>query len=345
MTGEMVTVVKNIEISGEWAGLTVLEAVRRVFPELSPREIFKKARTGEIKKGGRPADPLGKVAGGDIVSVAVLRPKKPSTKPVLRENEPVSTPAGPFTVVREDEDLLVVSKPPGCASHPALRRSGDTLIERVRHYLGTKPEDEFQPALANRLDIETSGLVLIGKNPRAQRKLGFHLQQKRFSKKYLALVAGRVECDEGRIELELEKRPDSRAYAKLGPACLELEPKIQAALTLYRVLGRAAHPLSATLVEIELLTGRNHQIRRHFAHLGHPVALDPRYGDRGFNRDVAEVSELSRMFLHAFYVGMEHPATGERLEIFSDLPAELLECLRVFGLAAALSAGISTSAR
>ncbi len=332
LIGDMEVATRFVAVNEGWSGLTLLEAVRRAFPQLTPREVFKKTRSGEILVDQKRREPTGKVFGGETIAVTLLWPKKPSSKPVEHENLLANTPSGPFRVIREDEDLLVVSKPAGCASHPALGRGGDTLIERVRHYLKVPPADspeDFRPALANRLDIATSGIVLIGKTPHAQRKLGLHLQKKRIEKRYIALLAGNLETDEGEITDELEVKPDSRDL-KRGKI-LET-PKFQSAHTVYKVLARSSMPLQTSLAEIDLKTGRNHQIRRHFSGIGHPVAMDKRYGDRDFNEAFGELTGLWRFFLHAYKVEMDHPVTGERLVIIDPLPEELLKALLVFGI-------------
>jgi 23S rRNA pseudouridine955/2504/2580 synthase len=177
MTLPLVPVTKHLQILPPWHGLTVFDAVRRAFPEVGPRDAFRKARLKEILRNDARCHPLERLGEGDVVTVVLFRPPKPTLRVPQRRDEEVETALGPFGVVWEDEDLLAVSKPSGCASHPALGHAGDTLIERVRAYLGVRPEDEFQPALANRLDLETSGIVLVGKTPAARGTLGRRLQR------------------------------------------------------------------------------------------------------------------------------------------------------------------------
>lgn len=314
-----------------WGGLTAFEVVRRAFPEVSPREVFRKARLGEILRNGLACRPLDALCGGDRLSVVLPRPPRPAHPAPLRRGEAVGTPAGPFWVVWEDSDLLVVGKPPGCASHPALGTQGDTLLERVRAYLGTGRDDPFQPALANRLDIETSGVVLIGKSRTAQRSLGRNLQRGRVRKFYVTLAAEWVPSEGGEIRRPLVRRPDSRDMARFPPGHARTRPVLQAAATRYRVLERLPQPLRSTLLEVELLTGRTHQIRRHLALLGHPVAGDRRYGDPTLNADLASVGGLPRMFLHAHRVELPHPATGRLCEFLAPLPEDLAACVRALG--------------
>lgn len=323
-------VVKNIAVTSSLDGKTVLEAVRGSIPGMGPREIFKNCRTGTILLAGKRTSATQKLKEGDHLSVTVPDDRPADIKPVTLADSMVNTPAGPLHIVREDEDLLAVSKPPGCASHPALRRSKDTLIERVVHYLGTG-EDGFKPALANRLDIETSGIVLVGKNPLARTRLGHDVQKRRMEKSYLALVAGHAP-DSGDITLPLERRPDSRDIAKHLPGHPKLAPRIQEAHTRYKTLARSEYPLWATLVRVGLLTGRTHQIRRHFAAAGMPVALDKNYGDPIFDADIRAALTLDRMFLHADRVVLPHPLTRHIIEIVSPLPEGLLKCLEELGI-------------
>ncbi|PLX38925.1 MAG: hypothetical protein C0608_11635 [Deltaproteobacteria bacterium] len=329
---KLIPVERAIKVEDAWNGLSLLEAVRIALPALSSREIFKKVRMGELNVNGSRRSPMDLIYTGDIIKVTLSVPPPPVKVPVLRENVYVKTPAGPFTVVREDEELLIVTKPPGCASHPALRHSGDTLIERVRFYLEVSEEDEFQPALANRLDIETSGIVLVGKSVKARQKLGIALQKGLVGKRYIALVAGRLEAGEGEILKPLEKRVDSRDIAKYPAGHPRLTGRVQEAHTRYRVLAQSQYPLPVTLVEVELLTGRNHQIRRHFADLGYPVVMDNRYGDRNFNGEIDELTALGRMFLHAWRVTLDHPKSREPLKVISPLPTALEDALKIFGL-------------
>lgn len=331
VTEPLVPVPKHLRIEPSWAGLTVLEAVRRAFPEVSAREVFRKARHREILVVERPCQPLDRLREGDLLSVVLFRPPRPATAAILQSDAEVETPAGPFWIVREDADLLAVGKPTGCASHPAHRHGGDTLIERVRAYLGVDPSDSFQPALANRLDIDTSGIVLIGKTQRAQSRLGRSLQRGLLDKFYLALVGGWPE-PEGEIRLPLERHPDSRDLARHRMTGAALPAvKIQDAATRYRVLQRLGPPIACALLEVELLTGRTHQIRRHLTHLGHPLAADRRYGDPEFNAEIAEVADLRRLFLHAARVRLPHPTTGEELDLRAPLPEDLRAAMKALG--------------
>jgi 23S rRNA pseudouridine955/2504/2580 synthase len=312
---------KHLKIGEAWRGLTVFEAVRRAFPELTPREVFRKARKGEVQRNAKRCRPLDRLEEGDVVTTVLLRPVKPEKVLPTAVDCLIHTPAGPFRVVWEDSELLVVSKPPFCASHPALGHSGDTLIDRVRAYLGVKPGEAFQPALANRLDVDTSGIVLVGKTRASQSRLGRNLQAGLVEKRYLGLVGGST-APAGEVSVPLLRRPDSRTRDRRP------EGKLQGALTRFRTLERYGAPLRCSLLDVELVTGRTHQIRRHLTHLGHPLAGDGRYGDPRFNVRLRAATGLSRLFLHAHWIRLGHPVTGERLELTTPLPEDLAACLR-----------------
>jgi 23S rRNA pseudouridine955/2504/2580 synthase len=324
-------VAKHIKIEESWAGLSAFEAVRRAFPEISARDVFRMARVGELQKNRENCHPLSPLGVGDVVTVLLSRPPRPTRTAPSRQNEPIETAAGPFQIVREDPYLLVVSKPAGCASHPALKHAGDTLIERVHAYLGVRPDDPFRPGLANRLDIETSGIVLVAKTRVARRRLGRHMQKGLVRKFYLTLVGGWPEPAAGEIRTPLVRRPDSRDRARLPLDHPKLHGRLQDATTRYQTVQRFAHPLRSSLLALELMTGRTHQIRRHLTEFGHPVAWDRRYGDVQFNEDLRSAGLLRRMFLHAHRVLIAHPVSDQPLDLRAPLPEDLSACLRALG--------------
>jgi 23S rRNA pseudouridine1911/1915/1917 synthase len=219
--------------------------------------------------------------------------------------------AMPLDVVHEDDDLLVINKPPGLTVHPGAGRPSSTLVNavaaRVPQLLGLG--GGLRPGIVHRLDKDTSGLLVVAKSEAALRDLQAQVAARTMRRTYLALVTGRPALDEGTVNAPIgrDRRHRTRmAVVRTG----------RPAVTRYRVLERmAAH----ALVEAHLVTGRTHQIRVHFAHLGHPVAGDPVYGRRGPD---ARALGLSRQALHAYRLQFRHPRTGAAAAFEAAPPAD-----------------------
>ena len=188
------------------------------------------------------------------------------------------SPFDPFKIIYEDESLLVINKPAGLAVHEGksvLRRESlaGFIDKKYRH-------EQFRPKLAHRLDKDTSGVLVFGKNERTSAELENQFESGDNDKQYLCLVVGRLPKNEGRIDLPLPGR----------------DGDLVRAVTRYRVVKRFA---DTTLVRVNLETGRLHQIRLHFAKLGYPVVMDDQHGDFNFNKRFRKDYGLKRQFLHA----------------------------------------------
>jgi 23S rRNA pseudouridine1911/1915/1917 synthase len=212
-------------------------------------------------------------------------------------------------VVHADERLAVVDKPAGLVVHPAPGHRGRTLVDELRDLLGGgEPE---RPGIVHRLDRDTSGLMLVARDDEAHRRLAAMIKAREVERRYLALIEGRPASRAGTIDAPLgrhHRAPERRAVRGRGS---------REARTHFEVV----EPLPAdTLVEVRLETGRTHQIRAHFAAIGHPVAGDPRYGHAGRHG-------LERQFLHSARLAFTHPFSGERMTFESELPADLREAL------------------
>ena len=221
------------------------------------------------------------------------------------EPEPGVVPTeGPLDIVYEDPDLIVLNKAPGVLVHPGHGHFDDTLGNYLMwHYVQTGDESGFHPV--HRLDKGTSGLLVAAKHAHAQEKLKNQLHTRQFRRVYLALCDGAPSAPSGAVDApigRLEGSPAARAVTADG----------KPARTRYRVLG-ARGP--RTLVELELDTGRTHQIRVHMAHLGCPLTGDFLYGkpDRAIDRPA----------LHSSRLELTHPITGERLRFAAPLPADM----------------------
>ena len=213
-------------------------------------------------------------------------------------------------IVHRDEWLAVVDKPAGLVVHPAAGVSAPTLVEELGTLLGGG-EDPVRPGIVHRLDRDTSGLMLVARTEDAHRSLSAMIKKREVTRVYLTLVAGRLRSRSGTIDAPLGRdyrAPERRAVRGRGA---------RQARTHFEVLELLA---ADSLVEARLETGRTHQIRAHFAAIGHPVAGDPRYGETGRHG-------LARQFLHSTRLRFEHPFSGEELEFESPLPRDLAEGL------------------
>ena len=222
----------------------------------------------------------------------------------------------PLAIVYEDDQLLVANKPSDMPTHPTRGHYEDTLANAVTYYMQEKGSKNFVFRAVNRLDRDTSGLVLMAKNQLACAKLSELLQSGGIEKTYLALLCGNLTRDEGRIEKPIrrtEKSIITRECCEQGQGAY--------ALTHYRVLARYD---GYTLVCARPITGRTHQLRVHFANIGHPILGDTLYG----SADPA----MERQALHAVMLRFTHPYTGEEMKIAAMPPRDMLKHLKEFNL-------------
>jgi 23S rRNA pseudouridine1911/1915/1917 synthase len=218
--------------------------------------------------------------------------------------------SAPPRIVHSDDRLAVIEKPPGLVVHPAPGHRGPTLTEVLGDLLGGG-EDPARPGIVHRLDRDTSGLMIVARDPDARRRLAAMIREREVTREYLALVEGRLRSRSGTIDAPLGRdyrAPERRAVR--GRRARE-------ARTHFEVLELLPRD---SLVRARLETGRTHQVRAHFAAIGHPLAGDPRYGHAGRHG-------LTRQFLHSARLAFAHPFSGERLEFSSPLPGDLAEAL------------------
>jgi 23S rRNA pseudouridine1911/1915/1917 synthase len=301
-------------------GLYVKEVLQRRFA-VSSRLMRKIKVSGQIALDGRAARLRDKGRTGQTLTVAF--PEESS----YFEPEDI-----PLDVVYEDSDLLVVNKQPFLVVHPTKNYQSGTLANALAYRLQEKGE-RWKIRFINRLDRDTSGLVLVAKNGHAQDAVSSQMEKGTTVKKYLALVHGLFEGPEGRIDLPIDKDPDHKARRMVRE---DGYPSV----TLYKVLqswdvpdlGPDFKPWSGekriegySLVELTLLTGRTHQIRVHMTHLGHPIAGDELYGQLyGYE---AGTDVLDRQALHACSLKLAQPMTGEPIELKTAMPADMAECI------------------
>ena len=282
--------------------------VARSLPELTRSRVRRLIDGGLVTVDGLlPAKAGAPLASGQRVRVTVPPPEPSELEPE----------AVPLRIVYEDGDLLVVDKPAGMTVHPAPGHASGTLVHAL---LAHCPEialvgESGRPGIVHRLDKDTSGLIIVAKTETARAALARQLKEREVEKTYLALVEGRLREREGVIDAPIGRHRAQRKKMAVVHGGRE-------ARTRYRVVREVA---GRSLVEVSPETGRTHQIRVHFAAIGHPVAGDRVYG-RPPKAD-ATLPSLRRQFLHAQRLAFRHPRTGQRLELEAPLPDDLKQAL------------------
>ena len=302
------------DVAAEDAGAR-LDAFLAARVEGVSRSTLKRAiDDGDVLVGGRVAKPSHKLKAGERVEVEL-----PAPPPSEIEPEEIA-----LDIIHEDEEVVVVNKPSGLVVHPASGVPSGTLANALAFHFTQLPErgGALRPGIVHRLDRDTSGAIVVAKTARAHENLSDQFRARTVFKSYVALVHGVTKEEKGKVEEPLARDPRNRtrmAVVRGG----------RAALSLWRV---RRHYERLTLLDVQIKTGRTHQIRVHLAWAKHPVVGDETYGG-GRDKTIpdpalrARVSALGRQFLHAERLGFHHPTTGEWLAFTAPLPAELSEFL------------------
>jgi 23S rRNA pseudouridine1911/1915/1917 synthase len=270
-------------------------------PELSRSRVQRLIADGYIIVNSQPAKPGLRLNTGDRIKVTV--PPTPSSQ-LLPESIPLN-------IIYEDEDLLVLDKPDGLTVHPAPGHASHTLVNALLSHFPHLADvgDRLRPGIVHRLDKDTSGLMLVAKNAKAQDNLAGQFKSHSVTKAYIVLVRGHLTPKEGIIEANIGRALRHRQKMAVVEGGRE-------ARTEYKVIKYIG---DYSLLEVRPQTGRTHQIRVHLAAIGFPVVGDKVYG--------VKAPFLSRQFLHASLLGFRLPSTGEYLEFKSELPADLEQAL------------------
>jgi 23S rRNA pseudouridine1911/1915/1917 synthase len=328
------SITHNLKVEENDAGERLDRYLAGQLRELSRTRIQELIEAGLVLVDGKPSKGAHHLRAGE--SVAVDAQPRP---PMRAEAEDI-----PLDVLYEDDDVIVLNKAAGMTVHAGAGNTQGTLVNALlgRGQKLSRGGDALRPGIVHRLDKETSGVILVAKNDFAHAKIAEAFRQRLVKKTYVALVEGLLKEKQGRIEFpigrDLHRRTRMAAFKeKPGSALRESLQRsgVREARTDWRTLAEVD---GATLVEVQLHTGRTHQIRVHFSAIAHPVVGDTLYGAasqirvgaenvRGAskNRDTVTMPLLGRNFLHAARLGFSQPRTGAWIDVRAPLPGELRE--------------------
>jgi len=315
--------VLSFEVSHEEIGDRLDHAVAAKYPELSRTRVKELIDGQLVLVDGKPSKGSHRLHSGEKIGV------NPQARPPLRAH----AESIPLNILFEDADIIAVNKPAGMTVHAGAGNATGTMVNALlgRGQSLSQLGDALRPGIVHRLDKETSGVILVAKTDAAHARLGEAFRQRNVNKTYIALVQGSFETTSGRIELAIGRDPVKRVRMAAeqktwrGANSASKIANSREARTDWRTLL----PIDATtLLEVQLHTGRTHQIRVHFSALKHPVVGDTLYGAAAQLRvgDIV-LPSLGRNFLHAAKIVFSHPRTGERMELRAPLPVELRDFL------------------
>ena len=295
--------------SEENAGERIDKFLTEKVPELSRSYIQKLIKEKNVKVNSTVIKSNYKVAKGDQIQITIPDLTEPD---ILPENIPLD-------ILYEDDDILVVNKPKGMVVHPAAGHYTGTLVNAIMYHCHNDLSGingVLRPGIVHRIDKDTTGSLIICKNDEAHRKIAEQLKEHSITRKYRAIVYGRISNDEGVVDAPIGRHPTDRKKMAIN------ERNGKPAITHYKVLERFE---KYTYIECQLETGRTHQIRVHMTSIGHPLLGDEVYGNAKCP------FKLEGQTLHAMTIGFIHPSTNQYVEYEAPLPEyfeRLLQILR-----------------
>ncbi len=284
-----------IDVDESISGHSLKEILRNKM-YLSSRLVTKRKQTKDILLNGNPVKTSQIAYEGDNI---ILR---------MDEKSNINPEKGALDIVYEDIDVLVINKEAGMIVHPTKNHQTGTLLNKLIYYASEKGEI-YKPHLVNRLDRDTSGLLIVAKNPYAHYELMKQMEENTIKKHYLALCKGEIINSFGLLDYKILDRPVEEERTSIKRAVSE-EGKI--AETIYKVKEDKGE---IALVELELITGRTHQIRVHMTEMGHPLFGDSLYGEYGLDK-------IDRQALHAYKIKFYSPRTG-KVELETEMPEDM----------------------
>jgi 23S rRNA pseudouridine1911/1915/1917 synthase len=287
-------------IASDEAGVRLDQFLAARVPALSRSRIQELIKSGHVQLNGRATKASARLRRGDALDL-----NEPPPTPATTQAEDIA-----LDVLFEDDDLIVLNKPPGMVVHPAAGNWQGTLVNALLHHCRSLSGigGEQRPGIVHRLDKDTSGCLVVAKNDATHQALTRQFAGREVTKIYLALAVGKFRSATGIIEGAIGRHPVQRKKMTVLT-----NGRGRVATTSYRVLRELA---AGTLVECTLHSGRTHQIRVHLKHLGHPLLGDEVYGKR---------AGFPRQMLHAWKLGFVHPRSGERVTFLSPIPPDFVE--------------------
>lgn len=313
-----------LTVDEDSAGLRLDRFLAERIRECSRTFLQKMIERGNVSLNGNIPKQSTEVKPGDRITVTLVEEEPEGLIPVP---EPI-----PLEIVWEDADLLVVNKPPGMATHPSFGHTTGTLVNALLHHVKQLSDvgGPIRPGIVHRLDLDTSGLLVVAKNNRAHRELAEQFRRREVVKEYRAIVHGVPSPLSGRISAPLARSSRDRKRMRTDREGKEAE-------TEYKTLERWKR---FSFLALRPHTGRTHQLRVHLASRGHPILCDALYGreveaDESFLRsgkkDPSSRVVLSRQALHAARLSFRHPSTGAPCGFEAPLPADMQRALEVLG--------------
>lgn len=294
---EQMTLIVEEEERGERLDRLVTEAIGD--PSISRTQVQEWIKSGLVVVAERQVKPNYKVSPGETIVITFPEPQEATITP---ENIPLP-------IVYEDADVVVINKPRGMVVHPAPGHPSGTVVNAIMYHCKDLSgiNGVMRPGIVHRIDKDTSGLLMIAKNDTAHQSLAEQLKAHTVMRKYVALVHGNVPHDQGTIDAPIGRDPKDRKLFTV------IEKGSKHAVTHFSVMERLG---DYSLLELQLETGRTHQIRVHMKYIGHPLAGDPVYGR-------SKTIALKGQALHAAVLGFIHPRTGEELYFEAPVPADM----------------------